>query len=52
VKLLVVEKLLELQQGKSPTEKVEVDNEFGMQLECSVAPESGDIIEDYEKSNQ
>jgi translation initiation factor IF-2 len=38
-------KILELQQGKSPTEKVEVDNEFGMQLESSVAPESGDMLE-------
>ena len=38
-------KILELQQGKSPTDKVEVDNEFGMQLESPIAPESGDMLE-------
>lgn len=42
-------KILELQQGKSPTDKVEVDSEFGTQIESSVAPEPGDIIEVFKK---
>lgn len=42
-------KIVELQQGKSPTDKVEVDAEFGTQIESSVAPESGDILEAFQK---
>lgn len=42
-------KIVALQQGKSPTDKVEVENECGMQLESSVTPESGDILEIFQK---
>lgn len=33
-----------LQLAKSPTNTVEMGNEFGMMLECDTAPESGDVI--------
>lgn len=42
-------KIIALQQGKSPTDKVETDNEFGMQLESNVTPESGDLLEAFER---
>lgn len=38
-----------LQLAKSPTDKVEEGNEFGMQLESNTQPESGDILEAFEK---
>jgi translation initiation factor IF-2 len=43
-------KIIALQQGKSPTDKVEQDNECGVQIECSIAPEPGDTIERFEKT--
>lgn len=43
-------KIVALQQGKSPTDKVEQDNECGIQIECGTAPEPGDIIERFEKT--
>lgn len=42
-------KILELQQGKSPAEKVETDSEFGTQVESSVTPEPGDVMEVFKK---
>ena len=42
-------KILELQQGKAPAEKVEIDAEFGTQVESSVAPEPGDMMEVFQK---
>ena len=42
-------KIIALQQGKSPTDKVETDSEFGTQIESSVAPEPGDMIEVFQK---
>lgn len=33
-----------LQLAKSPTNTVEMGNEFGMMLQCGTAPESGDVI--------
>lgn len=42
-------KVVELQQGKSPTDKVEIDAEFGTQIESSTIPEPGDILEIFQK---
>lgn len=42
-------KVLELQQGKSPTDKVETDAEFGTQVESSIVPEGGDVLEVFQK---
>lgn len=38
-----------LQLAKSPVTTVESGNEFGMMLDCPVAPESGDIIEAFKR---
>jgi translation initiation factor IF-2 len=45
-------KVIALQQGKSPTDKVIEHNECGIQIESHTAPETGDIIEHFEKSIQ
>ena len=37
----------ELQMAKSPTNSVTKGNEFGMMVDCKVAPEAGDIIETF-----
>jgi translation initiation factor IF-2 len=42
-------KIIGLQLAKSQVDKVEEGNEFGMQLESPGAPESGDLLEAYEK---
>ncbi len=42
-------KIIELQQGKSPTDKVELDAEFGVQIDSSVAPETGDVLQVVQK---
>jgi len=36
-----------LQQGKSPTNTVESGNEFGMQIDCKIAPEMNDVLETF-----
>lgn len=38
-----------LQLAKAPVNSVESGNEFGMMLDCTVAPESGDIIEAFKR---
>lgn len=38
-----------LQLAKSPVSSVESGNEFGMMLDCTVAPEPGDIIETFKR---
>jgi translation initiation factor IF-2 len=45
-------KVVALQQGKSPTDKVEMDNECGIQFESSVTPEHNDVLEAFEKTIQ
>ena len=42
-------KIVALQQGKTPTDKVENGNECGIQIETTTPPDSGDIIETFEK---
>lgn len=42
-------KFIGLQVAKSPVDKVEEGTEFGMQLESPIVPESGDILEAFEK---
>lgn len=41
-----------LQLAKSPVTTVESGNEFGMMLDCPVAPESGDIIEAFKRETK
>ena len=38
-----------LQLAKAPVNSVEAGNEFGMMLDCTVAPEPGDIIEAFKR---
>ena len=45
-------KIVGLQQGKTSVDKVEVDGEFGMQIESNTAPEHNDVIEVIEKKIQ
>ncbi len=42
-------KIVALQQGKTPADKVENGNECGIQIETTTPPDSGDIIETFEK---
>ncbi len=39
--------IIELQMGKAPVSSVEIENEFGMQIECKENPLPGDIIETF-----